>query len=142
MSEKTKILVVDNDPDMVEQLTMVLNRAGYDVTQAHDANEAEEALLSFRPDLAVLDLMMEQMDSGFVLAHHLQKLYPGTPVILLTGVASSTGVSFNAHTEEVQSWLNVSQVMDKPVRPEQLKAQVRRLLELAARKNAEPHQPE
>jgi CheY-like chemotaxis protein len=131
MSEKARILVVDNDPDMVEQLTSLLVSEGYEVVQAFSRAEAEEVLLSVRPDLAILDLMMEQMDSGFVLAHHLQKLYPKTPAILLTAVTPATGLSFSGQSAEAQSWLNVAQVMDKPVRPDQLKEAVRRLLQQA-----------
>ena len=91
MSEKKRILVVDDDLDVVEQLEAVLGGAGYEVAAANSRQEAEDLLLTVRPDLAILDLMMEHMDAGFVLGHNLHRLYPGTPVILLTGVTAATG---------------------------------------------------
>ena len=93
METQKKILVVDDDIDMLEQVALILKAEGYQVIKAQGQKEGEEALLTTIPDLAVLDLMMENMDSGFVLCHH-----------------------------DVR--------MDKPVRPEQLKQEVRRLLKV------------
>jgi len=128
MTANKRVLVVDDDPDTVEQLSVALNAEGYEVITAGGQQEAEEVLLTTRPDLVVLDLMMEQMDSGFVFAHNLRKLYPGTPVILLTAVAATKRMSFDTQSPEVRSWLKVDRVLDKPVRPEQLRTEVRRLL--------------
>lgn len=125
---KKKILAVDDDIDLLEQLTAVLTSAGYEVTAVEGRVAAEEALLKIKPDLAVLDLMMEEKDSGFVLSYQIKKLYPNTPVILLTAVAGATGLSFAAQQPEAQSWTKVDKILDKPVRPEQLRAEVRRLL--------------
>jgi two-component system alkaline phosphatase synthesis response regulator PhoP len=128
MSEKIKVLVVDDDPDVVEQLSITLKGEGYEVHAGFSQQEAEELLLTVKPDVAILDLMMEQMDSGFVLCHYLKKLYPQTPVILLTAVMAATGLSFNASSREAQGWVKADRVLDKPVRPEQIRAEVRRLL--------------
>ncbi|HYK88492.1 MAG TPA: hypothetical protein VE398_06965, partial [Acidobacteriota bacterium] len=81
-----------------------------------------------RPALAIFDLMMEEKDSGFVLSYQIKKLYPDTPVIMLTAVAGATGLSFATQNPEAQSWTKVDKLLDKPVRPEQLRAEVRRLL--------------
>ncbi|MBN1918405.1 MAG: response regulator [Verrucomicrobia bacterium] len=129
MSKKPTILIVDNDPDVIHQLTVVLEGAGYAVTAAESREQAEEVLLGLKPDVAILDLMMEEMDSGFVLAHHVKQLYPETPIMLLTAVTSATGMSFGAQTPEARSWLKADCVLDKPVRPDQLRAEVRRLLD-------------
>ena len=125
---KKKILAVDDDFDLLEQMTAVLTAAGYEVTAADGRAAAEDAILRVKPDLAILDLMMEEKDSGFVLSHQLKKLYPGMPVILLTAVAGATGLSFATQNADARSWIKVDKIMDKPVRPEQLKAEVRRLL--------------
>jgi CheY-like chemotaxis protein len=125
---KKKILVADDDLDLLEQITAILTAAGYDVTAAEGQAGCEEAILKVQPDLAILDLMMEEKDSGFVLSHQLKKLYPEMPVILLTAVAGSTGLSFAAQHLDEQSWIKVDKIMDKPVRPEQLKEEVRKLL--------------
>jgi DNA-binding response OmpR family regulator len=125
---KKKILVVDDDLDLLEQMTAILTAAGYEVVSAESQAAAEETILKVQPDLAVLDLMMEEKDSGFVLSYQLKKLYPELPVIMLTAVAGATGLSFAAQQPEARSWIKVDKMMDKPVRPEQLKAEVRRLL--------------
>jgi len=131
MQEQKKILVVDDDIDMLEQVAMVLKAEGYLVIQAQGQKEGEEALLSTIPDLAVLDLMMENMDSGFVLCHHVKRLFPETPVILLTAVKATTGLDFHPQSDDAASWVKADVIMDKPVRPEQLKQEVRRLLKIA-----------
>jgi CheY-like chemotaxis protein len=128
MDTPKKILVVDDDIDLLEQVATILTGDGYEVRQAQGQEEAEELLTGFIPDLAVLDLMMENMDSGFVLCHNIKKLYPGTPVIILTAVQAATGLDFKARSAEAGSWVNADCLLDKPVRPEQLKAEVRRLL--------------
>jgi CheY-like chemotaxis protein len=128
MSEPKNILVVDDDIDLLQQVALILKTEGYRVTQAQGQKEGEEALLGTIPDLAVLDLMMEHMDSGFVLCHHVKRLYPETPVILLTAVKSTTGMDFNPQSSDAASWVKADVVLDKPVRPEQLKQEVRRLL--------------
>ena len=125
---KKKILVVDDDVDLLEQMTAILSAAGYEVVAAESQAAAEETILKIRPDLAILDLMMEEKDSGFVLSYQLKKLYPQLPVIMLTAVAGATGLSFSTQQNEAQSWIKVDKMMDKPVRPEQLRAEVQRLL--------------
>ncbi len=130
MQTPKKILVVDDDIDILEQVALILRKEGYQVIQAQGQKEGEEALLTTIPDLAVLDLMMEHMDSGFVLCHHVKRLFPETPVILLTAVKATTGLDFNPQSEEAASWVKADVLLDKPVRPEQLKQEVRRLLKL------------
>ena len=125
---KYTILLVDDDPDVLEQISLTLSAKGYRVTTAASQHEAEEALLGVQPDLAICDLMLEHMDSGFVLCHTIKKLYPETPVILLTAVTAQTGVAFDAQSAEARSWIKADKILDKPVRPEQLAAEVSRLL--------------
>lgn len=125
---KKKILVADDDLDILEQLTAILAAAGYEVLSADSRAVAEEMILKTQPDLAVLDLMMEEKDSGFVLSYQLKKLFPQMPIIMLTAVAGATGLSFATQQADAKSWIKVDKMMDKPVRPEQLRAEVRRLL--------------
>jgi two-component system, OmpR family, response regulator len=137
--KKKTILAVDDDFDLLEQMVAILKSAGYEVVSADSRAAAEEALLKTKPDLAVLDLMMEEKDSGFVLSYQIKKLYPGTPVVMLTAVAGATGLSFTAQHQEAKSWTKVDKILDKPVRPEQLKAEVRRLLNEDPEDAAEKH---
>jgi CheY-like chemotaxis protein len=105
MANAKKILVVDDDPDIVEQVTLIMQQDGHEVYAAGTEAEAEEILLSVKPDLAILDLMMEEKDSGFVLCHRIKKLYPDTPVMMVTAVKAATGLSFAADSAVQQSWL-------------------------------------
>lgn len=128
MTVSKKILVVDDDPDILEQVGLILKAGGYETTSAESAAAAEEFLTCTQPDLVIADLMMEQADSGFVLCHQIKKLYPDIPIIMLTAVRSSTGLEFDAKTPEAKSWLKADCIMDKPVRSEELLNSVRRLL--------------
>jgi DNA-binding response OmpR family regulator len=136
---KKKILIVDDDMDLLEQMTAILTAAGYEVVSADSRAMAEEKVLKTQPHLAILDLMMEEKDSGFVLSYQLKKLFPEMPVIMLTAVAGATGLSFATQQAAARSWIKVDTLMDKPVRPEQLKAEVRRLLGETPKEPADSH---
>ncbi len=88
MTEPKTILVVDDDPDFLLQQQLQLEAAGFRVLVADGQAKAEELIAGNAPDLAILDLMMENFDAGFVLCHRIKKLHPGTPVILVTAVTS------------------------------------------------------
>ena len=122
------ILIVDDDPDFLQQEQMMLEGAGYRVVSAGSRDEAEELLTREGPDLAVVDLMMQQMDDGFALAYHIKKKHPATPVIILTAVASEASLEFDAATQEERSWIKADAFLAKPVRFEQLKRELDRLL--------------
>jgi len=128
MSEKQKLLLVDDDYDIIDQITLMLKDEEYEIFTAHNQKEAEELLTKIQPDIAITDLMMEEMDSGFILANYLKELYPDTPIILLTAVESATGISFDTSSEDAKSWLKVDHVMKKPLRAEQLRNEISRLL--------------
>ncbi|MGB9623816.1 MAG: response regulator [Phycisphaerae bacterium] len=123
-----KILAVDDDPDYLAQLRIELEAAGYEVLAAESSAAAEEILRQQKPDLAICDLMMEHTDRGFTLCHHIKKLDPKIPVLLVTAVASETGMDFDAATSEERSWVKADAVLAKPVRFEQLRREIGRLL--------------
>ena len=128
MESKTKVLLVDDDEDILEQLSQIFQADGFQVKTAGSRAEAEDALLGFHPDLCVFDLMMEEMDAGFVLSNTAKKIYPEVPVILLTAVLSSTGMDFRPKSDTARAWVKADAILDKPVRPEQLREEVKRLL--------------
>lgn len=128
MSTKRTILLIDDDFDLLEQLRLLLGGAGYEVVTAESQREAEDQLLSVQPDLVIVDLMMEQRDSGLVLCHHMKEMHPRLPIIMLTAVKSATGLSFAPASEEQESWVKADKVLDKPVNPDQLIAEIKRLL--------------
>jgi CheY-like chemotaxis protein len=127
------ILLVDDDEDFLFQHKVQLEHAGYRVTAATNRADAEAAAAEDRPALAILDLMMEQHDDGFVLSHHLRRLLPGLPVILVTAVTAETGISFTPASGTERAWVGADAVLAKPIRFEQLRREVERLLQAAVR---------
>jgi CheY-like chemotaxis protein len=131
-TSKTKsgktILIFDDDVDYLYSKKLELEAAGYKVETCESGQKAHEVLESVQPDLVIADLMMEQEDMGFTLCHMVKKYYPQVPVIMVTGVASETGIEFDAATEEERSWLKADAVLAKPVRFEQLAREIKKLL--------------
>ncbi|MCK9244876.1 MAG: response regulator [Candidatus Marinimicrobia bacterium] len=129
MNTAKKILLVDDDIDFLVQIQTRLKAQQYDVITAEGQQDAEKILAETKPDLAILDLMMEQVDGGFALAYHLKQKYPDVPIILCTAVASETGIEFDASTDEERSWIKADVFLPKPVRFEQLAREIERLLQ-------------
>lgn len=122
------ILVVDDDPDFLAQARLHLEQDGYAVRTAESEAAAEDVLRQARPDLVVLDLMMDHADSGFRLAHRIKQADAATPVILITSVTRETGLDFSTPGNGSRGWMKVDLVLDKPIRPEQLRRETQRLL--------------
>ncbi|MFP4106853.1 MAG: response regulator [Phycisphaerae bacterium] len=127
MNETKNVLVVDDDPDFLEQMKLQLEAAGFNVKSAGGQIEAEEALEEALPDVAVVDLMMENTDGGFALCYHIKKKNPSIPVIIVSGVTNETGLEFDASTDEEKSWVKADAMLAKPVLIEQLKREIARL---------------
>ncbi len=124
---KPLVLLVDDDQDYLDQLSLRFAREGYDVCTAHSEAEAVQALSEGRPDLAVLDLMVDRPDSGFTLAYRIKKLDPAIPVLLVTGVTAETGLVFAKNGAGARNWIKADAVLAKPVRFEQIQRELDRL---------------
>ena len=122
------VLLVDDDPDFLEQHRLLLERAGYKVQAATSEEEATELLKDGQFDAAVLDLMLEHDDGGFVLAHRIRR-NSKMPIILVTAVTSETGMTFDTSSQEDKAWLEADVVLTKPIRFEQLTRELDRLLQ-------------
>ncbi|MDP6776957.1 MAG: response regulator, partial [Candidatus Latescibacteria bacterium] len=83
-----QVLIIDDDPNTVKYLSVVLSENGYDTISAADGNEGLEKVKEAIPDLIVLDVMMPKR-TGFVLFNLLKKddQYKDIPVLMLTGVS-------------------------------------------------------
>jgi CheY-like chemotaxis protein len=123
----SKVLVVDDDPDFREQQRLMLAEADVEIRCAASIAEASNLLVEYQPDVALLDLMMEHEDDGFTLAYRIKQRYPGTIVIIITSVASETGLEFGAATGEERKWIKADALLAKPVRLEQLLGEIARL---------------
>lgn len=135
MTEPMTVLVVDDDADIVDQLSLILARDGYKVVVAQNEPQAEDALLSGRPDLILCDLMMENMDSGFIVCHQAKRLYPEVPIIMLTGVTATTGLDFSSPSAGPPGFVKADRLLHKPVNFELLRTTIGQLL--AARNSRE-----
>ena len=102
---KKTILIVDDDIDYLFQTRLNVEQFGYNVITAESQKEAEQLIEKVKPDLAILDLMMENEDSGFVLAFKMKNRYPEVPIIIATAVAKETGMSFGLVSEEDKYWI-------------------------------------
>ncbi|MBA4395415.1 MAG: response regulator [Desulfobacca sp.] len=85
--EKKRILIVDDDPDLVETVSMMLEARGYSPLPAYGGNEGLEKARGERPDLIVLDVMMPDKD-GYAVCNELKKdpAFSDIPIILLTAI--------------------------------------------------------
>lgn len=126
--QKKTIFIVDDDYDYLFQLKFMISQWGFNVITAESQKEAEKILESLKPDLAILDLMMENEDSGFILSFKLKKKYPDVPVIIATAVSAETGMSFSIDSEEDRKWIKADLYLEKGMRPEQLKTEITKLL--------------
>jgi len=128
MNEAKTILIVDDDLDILEQYDLLLKEDGFAVVQASSMAEAEEIILTHRPDLAILDLMMDEKDAGFVLCTQLKRLYANLPVIIVSNVTPITGLDFRPRNQEEHSWVRADAILNKPIVAERLRSEIRRLL--------------
>ena len=127
---KKSILVVDDDYDYLLQMKMFLASSGFDVTTANSQKEAENIVKLLRPDLVILDLMMERHDAGFTLCNHIKNLYPDMPIIIASAVTSETGLMFDLVSQEDKDWIKADVFLDKSIRKDQLYREISKLLKL------------
>jgi CheY-like chemotaxis protein len=117
-----KILLVDDDADLLEANRLYLEAQGFEVRTAASAAEGLATLESFQPDLITADLMMEHHDSGFTFCRKVKDRpqTAATPIIMLTGVLRETGIDFSRRTREERAWIPADELIAKPVTPQQL----------------------
>ncbi|MDH4202610.1 MAG: response regulator [Phycisphaerae bacterium] len=124
-----KILIVDDDPDITYTMQMILESHGYQVDSAVNSTTAKSRMEQEKPDLIILDVMMDTMHEGFdfdrELKHHPE--YKDIPVLMLTAVKERFGLDFKPEAGN-QEWLPVEEFLDKPVKPTVLLEKVEKLL--------------
>lgn len=121
----SKILVVDDDPDMVAACRMVLEREGYEVESASNAADGLAAVEALKPDLLVLDVMMEEPDDGLRVARELRRRGHDLPILMLTSVNQAMNVQIGKDEDIVP----VDEFLEKPAAPADLVRIVGELLE-------------
>jgi DNA-binding response OmpR family regulator len=119
-----KILIVDDDPDMVEATRIVLERDGHSVVSAPGLEEGLQKLAETQPDLLILDVMMEEPDDGLRFARQVRRTGNKLPILMLTSVNRAMGLQIGKDEEMVP----VDEFVEKPVDPATLSAKVKALL--------------
>lgn len=127
---KKLILLVDDDIDYLTQMEMQVRNFGFDVITAQSKEEALKILETTKPDLAIMDLMMETQDSGFVLAYKCKQKYPDVPIAIATAVTRETGINFNVEKKEDREWIKADLYLQKGIRSDQLHREINRLLKI------------
>ncbi len=124
---KKYIVIVDDDPDLVETVGMLLESKGYEVGKAYDGIEGEEVIKKRRPDVLILDVMMPRKD-GYQLCKELKsnKWTQDIPVILLTAVGEAVSTTTYTHAEGMST--EAEDFIPKPVDAPTLVEAVERLL--------------
>jgi DNA-binding response OmpR family regulator len=126
-----KILLVDDDRDLVTSVQAFLTARGYDIATAHNGKEAYAKIVADRPDLIVLDVMMDYDEEGMVFAGALKTDGPtrDIPIIMLSGFNAEKDVREKVLASLMgQAW-PVETFMQKPVRLAELADRIEILLE-------------
>jgi CheY-like chemotaxis protein len=116
------ILVVDDEPSIALTLASILQRQGYQVFTAPDADSALKSLEQVNPDLVISDVIMPGMN-GLEMAITLRSLRPNCPVILMSGNANTQDLLEDARAEG-----HVYEVLAKPIPPRELLARIASVL--------------
>ena len=122
-----RILVVDDDPDLVEAISMILKSKHYEVIVAYGGVEGLEKTKTEKPDLIVLDVMMPDKD-GYTVCKELKAdpVLCEIPVLLLTAVVSHISTTRFSHQMGMET--EADDYLDKPVEPVELVKRVEALL--------------
>lgn len=136
MAEQAKILIVDDDPDITEAMSLVLEGAGYQVVSASSAEEGMGKVETEHPDAIVLDVMMPDGTEGFHLVwqlrQHSDRGIAETPILMVTAIHDKTKLRIypdqSDGTYQAGEFLPVQGFIDKPATPENLLKQVKAIL--------------
>ena len=127
--ENAKILIVDDDLDLTKALQVILESENYTVVTAADRAEGMEKIRTDKPDLVLLDVMMSTWSDGFEMSRELKKdpQFKDIPILILTAVQNRSGIDFKS-TAGDPTWCPVDGFLDKPVKPDILLAEIKKLL--------------
>ena len=132
MSERKRLLVIDDDPNFVEGIGSILEGADYAVDVAYNPEDGSKALQTDPPDLLILDIMMGRGAEGIALARKIRKdpELREIPVLIITGIREKIAFLFPGEPLHPR-FVAVDELVEKPVEPEFLLERVSALLEAA-----------
>jgi len=129
-----KIMCIDDDRDILESCRMTLEKAGHTVECASSGKEGLTKMKAFRPDLFLLDVMMDDLTDGFHTAYAIRHDadVKDKPIIMLTSINKETGLGFNKDKDG--NFLPVDEFIEKPIAPKLLIELVAKLLQMPKNK--------
>ena len=126
------ILLIDDDPDIVDSLTMILEGNGHQVSVKGDTDDIVEGVMKVNPDIIILDIMFpEDPQAGFTAARELERneKVKDIPVLLLSAVNQRSNMSFGFSDADISDdFMPVEAFIEKPVEPAVLLAKIGELL--------------
>ena len=133
--EKQKILVIDDDPDLVESIRITLEANNYEVHSAENGTEGLRLIKETHPDLIILDVMMDTITEGFQVSQQLRsqdpqseyRAYSNIPILMLTAISQKMHMKFSPRDDG--DYLPVDEFVDKPIRLEALLEKVKKLIQ-------------
>ena len=134
--ESKNILIIDDDKDLVDAWKLVLETEGYRVRHASNGKQGLDEIKTERPDLIVLDVMMDSRTEGFHFAYKLRSKVPDSefasykdiPIMIVTSIHDTTEFRFD---DDVKTeWLPVDEFVEKPVQPKELLSIIERMLKV------------
>ncbi len=124
MPDTKKILVIDDDQDLLYMLDTVLSKEGFNVTTALSGREGVEAIRNNKPDLILCDMMMESIDAGLKTAQEIRGIDSDIPIFLISSIAEATAASIE--TTEI----GFNGIFQKPLDPAYIVNTVKNFLKL------------
>lgn len=123
------ILIIDDDPDIVKSMKVVLESRKYQVFSASNGKEGLQKTKEVKPDVIILDVIMETGDEGFDVAREIRKdqNLKNIPILMLTSIKERTGFDFKKEAGD-EVWLPVDDYCEKPLKPKELIEKVDALL--------------
>lgn len=117
------IAIIDDDPDIIEATTLVLKSKGYETITASNPEDGYDIVIKNKPDLIILDVMMDEPDDGFFLAQKFRREKIKIPILMYTSVSKAIGFEYGAG-----EMVPVDDFVEKPISPDEIIEKVERLL--------------
>jgi CheY-like chemotaxis protein len=137
MTNQKKIVIIDDDPDYVDSIKTILEKADYSVQVAYNPKEGYQLLLSHPFDLLVLDIMMGRGAEGVAVARKIRKepKLSELPILIITGIREQLSFLFPGQPVHPH-FVEFDELVEKPIEPKLLLEKVSSLLKLVEEKKS------